>query len=140
MIAYTVSRRLPEFGMCLALGAERRDIAKMVLGPGVAAAMAGTAIGAGGALFLTRLVGPQLYDVKPNDPWIFTAVAVLLLAIALVAAWLPARRASARRFRDRPPARIGHGRGDTGTGFEARSHPRGARPSKDRGLQSAYGA
>jgi ABC-type lipoprotein release transport system permease subunit len=40
------------------------------------------------------LVGPQLYDVKPNDPWVFTAVAVLLLAIATVAAWLPARRAS----------------------------------------------
>jgi putative ABC transport system permease protein len=94
VITYTVSRRLPEFGVCLALGAQQRDIAKMVLGQGVAVATAGTAIGVGGALFLTRFVGPQLYDVKPNDPWVFTAVAALLLAIATTAAWLPARRAS----------------------------------------------
>jgi putative ABC transport system permease protein len=94
VIAYTVSRRLPEFGLCLALGAQRRDVAKMVLGQGLAVAMAGTAIGVGGALFLTRLAGPQLYDVRPNDPWVFAGVAALLLAIAMVAAWLPARRAS----------------------------------------------
>ena len=60
----------------------------------MAVAIAGTAIGVGGALFLTRFVGPQLYDVKANDPWVFTGVASLLLAIAMVAAWLPARRAS----------------------------------------------
>jgi predicted permease len=94
VITYTVSRRLPEFGMCLALGAQRRDITKMVLGQGLAMAVAGTAIGVAGALFLTRFAGPQLYEVKPNDPWVFASVAALLLAIAMVAAWLPARRAS----------------------------------------------
>ncbi len=94
VITYTVSRRLPEFGMCLALAAQRRDIARMVLGQGLAVAVIGTAAGLGGALLLTRLAGPQLYEVSPNDPWVFSAVATLLLAIAMLAAWLPARRAS----------------------------------------------
>jgi putative ABC transport system permease protein len=94
VVSYTVSRRLPEFGMCLALGAQRRDIAKMVLGQGLAVAAIGTAAGVAGALFLTRFAGPQLYEVSPNDPWVFAAVATLLVAIAMVATWLPARRAA----------------------------------------------
>jgi predicted permease len=94
VVSYTVSRRLPEFGMCLAMGAQRRDIAKMVLGQGFVVAATGTAAGVAGALFLTRFAGPQLYEVSPNDPWVFSAVATLLLAIAMVATWLPARRAA----------------------------------------------
>jgi putative ABC transport system permease protein len=94
VVSYTVSRRLPEFGMCLALGAQRRDIARMVLGQGLVVAAIGTAAGVAGAMFLTRFAGPQLYEVSPNDPWVFSAVATLLLAIAMVATWLPARRAA----------------------------------------------
>jgi predicted permease len=94
VISYTVNRRLPEFGVCLALGAQRRDIARLVLKQGLAVALIGTAAGIAGALFVTRFAGPQLYEVSPNDPWVFSAVAALLLAIALLAAWLPARRAS----------------------------------------------
>jgi ABC-type antimicrobial peptide transport system permease subunit len=64
------------------------------LGQGLAVAAIGTAAGVAGALFLTRFAGPQLYEVSPNDPWVFSAVATLLVAIAMVATWLPARRAA----------------------------------------------
>jgi predicted permease len=94
VIAYTVTRRLPEFAMCLALGAQRRDVAMLVFRQGFVVAAIGTAAGAAGAFAVTRVAGPQLYRVSPTDPWVFAAVVALLLAVAALASWLPARRAS----------------------------------------------
>ena len=94
VIAYTVTRRLPEFGMCLALGAQRWDIAKLVFRQGLIVAAIGTVAGLAGAIGLTRFAGPQLFNVSPTDPWVFAAVAALLLGVAAAASWLPARRAS----------------------------------------------
>jgi putative ABC transport system permease protein len=94
VIAYTVTRRLPEFAMCLALGAQRRDVAKLVFRQGLVVAAVGTSAGAAGAVALTRFAGPQLYRVSPTDPWVFASVAALLLGVAAAASWLPARRAS----------------------------------------------
>jgi putative ABC transport system permease protein len=92
--SYTVSRRLPEFGVCVALGAQRSDVLRMAIRNGIAVMVLGMAAGVGGALFLARYTGPQLYAVEPNDPWVFVAVTGLLAGIAMVAAWLPARRAA----------------------------------------------
>jgi putative ABC transport system permease protein len=94
VIAYTVTRRLPEFAMRLALGAGRGEVAKLVFRQGLIVAAIGTAAGAVGTVAVTRFAGPQLYQVSPTDPWVFALVVALLLAVAAIASWLPARRAS----------------------------------------------
>ena len=93
VIAYSVSQRTREIGIRLALGARRRGIVSMVVGQGMLLALAGIVVGIGAALALTRLMASLLYDVKPNDPWTFTAAAALLSGTALFASWLPALRA-----------------------------------------------
>jgi ABC-type antimicrobial peptide transport system permease subunit len=94
VIAYTVTQRLPEFAMRLALGAGRGEVAKLVFRQGLIVAAIGTAAGAVGTVAVTRFAGPQLYQVSPTDPWVFALVVALLLAVAAIASWLPARRAS----------------------------------------------
>ena len=94
VIAYGVSQRTHEIGVRMALGARPRDVLRMVLGQGVALTAVGLAIGAAGSLALTSVVRRQLYDVSATDPVTYAAIALLLLAVAITASWVPARRAT----------------------------------------------
>jgi len=93
VMTYSVSRRASEIGIRMALGAQREDILAMVLGEGLRLATAGIAIGTTGALALTRLLKTFLFDTVPTDPITFAGAALLLVAVALVACYVPARRA-----------------------------------------------
>jgi putative ABC transport system permease protein len=94
MLAYDVTQRTKEIGIRGAIGATRGQIVAMILQQGVWKAGVGLVIGLGGAFFLSRYMGAMLYEVNPNDPVIFTAVAGILLVVAFLASWLPARRAA----------------------------------------------
>ncbi len=94
VMAYSVTQRTHEIGIRMALGASRRDVRSMVVREAMALAAIGGAIGLGGAFALTRLLAGLLYQVKPTDPEIFTAVPLLFAAIAFLASYLPARRAT----------------------------------------------
>ncbi len=93
-MAYVVSQRTHEIGIRTALGAQRRDVLRLVMGDGAKIALFGIAIGIVGALALTRLMAGLLFDVKPTDPATFAAVAILLALVALAACYLPALRAT----------------------------------------------
>ncbi len=92
--AYTVQQRRHEFGIRMALGAQRRTVLSMAIRRGLVLAALGLAVGVAGALSLTHLMGALLFGVKPNDPVTFAWVAVALAAIAALSAWVPARRAT----------------------------------------------
>ena len=92
-MAYSVTRRVHEVGIRMALGAKRSDVLRLVLGGGLRLAIAGIAIGLLASLGLTRLISSQLYGVTPADPLTFAAVAVLLLVVTAMASYIPARRA-----------------------------------------------
>ncbi|HEY2805592.1 MAG TPA: ABC transporter permease [Gemmatimonadales bacterium] len=94
VISYLVAQRTHEIGVRMALGARRIDVLRLVLGRGMILAGTGAALGVGGALALTRLIASQLYDVRPTDFLTYAAVTVLLIAVALAACAIPARRAS----------------------------------------------
>lgn len=94
LLAHSVSRRTREFGIRLALGAQLGDIRRLVLRQGIRLATRGVLLGLGGALVAARLVRSQLFGVSPFDPGIFVAVMILLFAIAALACWLPAQRAT----------------------------------------------
>jgi ABC-type antimicrobial peptide transport system permease subunit len=94
LVAYTVSRRTREIGLRMALGAARTDVLRMVVRQGMTLVAVGLAVGLALALALSRVLGSLLYEVSAWDPATFAAVAVVLLAIALVASWIPARRAT----------------------------------------------
>jgi putative ABC transport system permease protein len=94
VIAYSVSRRTHEIGVRMALGAERYDVLKLVIRQGLKLALLGVVVGVAGALALTRFLASLLYGVKPTDPVTFTAVSLILIAVALAACYIPARRAS----------------------------------------------
>jgi putative ABC transport system permease protein len=93
VMTYSVTRRAAEIGIRMALGAQRGDILRMVLSEGVRLALTGVAIGAAGSLVLTRLLSNFLYAVPATDPATYVAVALLLIGVALVACYIPARRA-----------------------------------------------
>jgi len=93
LMAYSVEQRTVEFGIRLALGASAPGMRNMIVGQAMRLALAGIAIGLGAAYGLTRLMASMLYDVKPTDPLVFGAVAMTLTAVALLASYLPARRA-----------------------------------------------
>jgi putative ABC transport system permease protein len=93
VLSYTVQRRAREVGVRIALGATRTNIIRLVLGQTVVLTAAGVSLGVAGALALGRVVATQLYDVCPRDPTTLAVTALTLAAVALVAAWLPARRA-----------------------------------------------
>ena len=95
VISYVVGQRKREIGVRMALGAQRRDISRMVLREGLAVTLTGVAIGLACALAVTRLMLALLYGVSPTDPATFAAVPLLLAAVALLASWMPARRAAA---------------------------------------------
>jgi putative ABC transport system permease protein len=94
VLSYLVTQRTHEIGLRIALGAEKLDVLKMVIGHGLKLAFVGVAIGILGALGLTRFVSSLLYGVKPTDPLTFIAVSVILIAVALLACYIPARRAT----------------------------------------------
>jgi len=94
VISYSVTRRTHEIGIRLALGAERGRIQRMVVGRALIYGSAGVAIGVAGGLALTRLLRSMLYDVSATDPAVFAAASLFLLAIAALAGYVPARRAS----------------------------------------------
>jgi predicted permease len=94
VIAYTVSQRMHEFGLRVALGAQRQDLLRMVLAQAARLAVPGTILGLVLALALGRVVQSLLYGVSPADPLILISVAVLVLAVALLASYVPARRAA----------------------------------------------
>ena len=93
VISYLVSQRTHEIGVRMALGAERGDVLRLVLGHGARMAVVGVLIGVGAALGLTRLMANQLFGVSAYDPLTFAAVALLLIVVAVAACYIPARRA-----------------------------------------------
>lgn len=95
VMSYTVTARTREIGIRMALGARAVSVLSLVIKDGMKLALAGLAIGIGGALALTRLMRTLLFDVTPTDPVTFAGVAILLLIVALLACFLPALRASA---------------------------------------------
>jgi predicted permease len=94
VIAYTVTQRTSEFGLRVALGAQRKDLLRMVLAQAARLAIPGTLLGLVLALSLGRVVQTLIYGVSAADPLVFTAVVLLVPAVALLAAWIPARRAA----------------------------------------------
>ncbi|HEX2099798.1 MAG TPA: ADOP family duplicated permease, partial [Candidatus Synoicihabitans sp.] len=94
VIAYAVTQGTREFGIRLALGASPRDVLTLILRQGLTLVMVGVALGLAGALSLGRLLAALLYEVKPTDAVTLTGVSAVLLLTALLAAWLPARRAA----------------------------------------------
>jgi putative ABC transport system permease protein len=93
LISHMVLQRTREIGIRVALGAQRGDVMRLVLRQGIRATLAGVGIGVAAALGLTRLLSSLLFGVAPGDWLTFLSVAVLLLVVALVACWIPARRA-----------------------------------------------
>jgi putative ABC transport system permease protein len=94
VIAYAVGQRSSEIGVRMALGASAGSVLRLILGQGLALAGIGLALGLAAAFVGTRLLTTMLFEVKPNDPVVYIAVALLLGLVALVASYVPARRAS----------------------------------------------
>ena len=94
VIAFSVSQRTHEIGIRMALGARRSDVLRLVVGQGLKLTLIGVAIGNAGALGLTRFLASLLYDVKPTDQITFIAVSLILTTAALLACFVPARRAT----------------------------------------------
>jgi putative ABC transport system permease protein len=94
LMAYAVTQRRREIGVRMALGAHRRDVLRLVLTRALRIVVAGLIVGLAGAAGVTRVLQTFLFGVTPTDPIVFTIVTLLLMAVGLMAAWLPARRAA----------------------------------------------
>ena len=93
VVAYTVSLRTREIGLRMAVGASPSDVLRMIVGGGMKLALLGVALGVGGAQALSQLVKAMLFEVEPSDPASYAATAALLLVVAALACYIPARRA-----------------------------------------------
>lgn len=93
VISYSVEQRTREIGIRMALGASQRQVLKMVVGGGAKLAVIGIGIGAAGALVLTQFIRSFLYGVSPSDPLTFAGISVVLAGVAILASYIPARRA-----------------------------------------------
>ena len=93
MVAYRVNQRTHEIGVYMALGAQHRDVVRLVMKDGVKLALLGIVLGLVGAIALTRVMVSLLFQVKPTDPSTLIGVALLLAAVAMLACYIPARRA-----------------------------------------------
>jgi putative ABC transport system permease protein len=94
VLAYAVTQRTREIGIRMALGATRAEILRMVAGQGLRLTFIGVVAGVGGALWLSRFVEKLLFSITPTDPFTFVALPLVLLLVALMACWVPARRAT----------------------------------------------
>jgi putative ABC transport system permease protein len=94
VISYTVTQRTHEIGIRMALGAQRRDIFKLIVGRGIVLTLIGVAIGLAGAFLMTRVMASLLFGVSATDPVTYAVVSVLLIAVALLASYVPARKAT----------------------------------------------
>jgi ABC-type antimicrobial peptide transport system permease subunit len=92
--SYAVTQRTQEIGIRIALGARVADVLRLVIGQGMKSVLLGTAIGLAGALAMSRLIAHLLFDVSETDPLTFGVVTALLIAVGLLACYLPARRAT----------------------------------------------
>ena len=93
MIAYRVNQRTHDIGVYIALGAQHRDVLRLIMKDGIKLTLIGIVLGLAGAVALTRTMVSLLYEVKPTDPATLIGVALLLAAAALLACYIPARRA-----------------------------------------------
>jgi predicted permease len=94
IMSWSVAQRTQEIGIRMAVGADARGILKLILGRGLKLSAIGLALGLTATLALTRLLSTQLFEISPHDPWVFTAVSALMLAVTTAACYLPARRAT----------------------------------------------
>jgi ABC-type antimicrobial peptide transport system permease subunit len=94
VIAYSVSQRTSEFGLRVALGAQRFDVIRLVLAQAAKLVLAGTVLGLGFALALARVLKNLIYDVSPADPLTFLSVGLMVIAIAVLACYIPALKAT----------------------------------------------
>jgi len=93
-MAYTTGRRTHEVGIRMALGARSGDVLRMVIAHGAKLVLIGLVIGIAGALGMTRFLSDLLFGVNPADPLTFVSISLVLLAVALLACYIPARRAT----------------------------------------------
>jgi putative ABC transport system permease protein len=94
VISYSVAQRNHELGIRMALGARKGDILRLIVAQGFRLAMAGIVVGMAGALALTRVLASILFGIRPNDPLTLGVVAITLVAVTLLACYIPARRAT----------------------------------------------
>jgi predicted permease len=94
VVSYIVAQRTREIGIRVALGARKRHVLRLIIGQGMVPTLVGMAVGIAGALALTRFLASLLYGVKPTDPLTFIAVSLILIAVSLVACYIPSRRAA----------------------------------------------